>query len=444
MKLGGHWSDNKILCLSAAISLVLHLAFLFVGSRTHYPIFILIYSLLFGLYLIQIKKLHNVQGALLWIFLGIALLFRMIHLGYEPFLSTDIYRYYWDGKVQSLGINPFRYAPDANALVDHRDAYWNFINFKSMPTIYPPFAQGFFYLCYLLKASPLSLRISFVLVEIGLCLLLFRYSKTLCLPTSVMLIYALNPLPIFEFAGSGHLDILGMFWQWIALLALAIGRPWLPQIGLALTFLTKFIGVIIAPLFVRRSASCRRPWLFLGIIGFSYLLYLSAGTKVLGNFFTYLKDWKWNGSIYYLFLYCFGFKASLGRIICLLLWLGVIALIAWRESDVLRGAAVIVISWICFSTTVHPWYVLWLLPFACFIRLPSVIWLTFAVGMTYFGNLGGLSGKDWKESICIVVMEYSVFYFLLVCDLVRMYFLRPPHGKPLISERDGQDLQSIL
>ena len=34
----------------------------------------------------------------------------------EPFLSSDIYRYVWDGRVQAAGINPYAYVPADAAL----------------------------------------------------------------------------------------------------------------------------------------------------------------------------------------------------------------------------------------------------------------------------------------------------------------------------------------
>src|SRR5256885_2445006 len=41
------------------------------------------------------------------IVLGIALAMRLLLVGEEPFLSTDLYRYIWDGRVQAAGINPY-------------------------------------------------------------------------------------------------------------------------------------------------------------------------------------------------------------------------------------------------------------------------------------------------------------------------------------------------
>ena len=47
---------------------------------------------------------------------------RLALLFVEPYLSTDIYRYVWDGRVQAAGINPYRYMPIAPELAHLRDA----------------------------------------------------------------------------------------------------------------------------------------------------------------------------------------------------------------------------------------------------------------------------------------------------------------------------------
>ena len=63
-----------------------------------------------------------------------------------PFLSTDIYRYVWDGKVQGAGINPFRYIPADRHLAFLRDTgiYPHINRRDSAHTIYPPGAQIIF------------------------------------------------------------------------------------------------------------------------------------------------------------------------------------------------------------------------------------------------------------------------------------------------------------
>ena len=64
-----------------------------------------------------------------------------------PPVSTDIYRYVWDGRVQAAGINPYRHIPADEALASPRDeAIYPRINRGDYaPTIYPPTAQIVFY-----------------------------------------------------------------------------------------------------------------------------------------------------------------------------------------------------------------------------------------------------------------------------------------------------------
>lgn len=62
------------------------------------------------------------QRHALLVILGGALAMRLALLLAEPYLSNDIYRYIWDGRVQAAGINPYRYMPAAPELAHLRDA----------------------------------------------------------------------------------------------------------------------------------------------------------------------------------------------------------------------------------------------------------------------------------------------------------------------------------
>src|SRR5689334_637884 len=61
------------------------------------------------------------RGALIVILLA-AVAMRLALVFVEPYLSTDIYRYIWDGRVQAAGINPYRYLPTAPQIAHLRDA----------------------------------------------------------------------------------------------------------------------------------------------------------------------------------------------------------------------------------------------------------------------------------------------------------------------------------
>ena len=54
--------------------------------------------------------------------LGFGLLFRALMLPTPVYLSSDLYRYLWDGRVQLAGGSPYRYAPAAPELARLRDS----------------------------------------------------------------------------------------------------------------------------------------------------------------------------------------------------------------------------------------------------------------------------------------------------------------------------------
>jgi hypothetical protein len=60
------------------------------------------------------------RGTLLLVLL-FAGIFRLSILFAPPYLSDDIYRYVWDGRVQAAGINPYRYVPADEHLQSLRD-----------------------------------------------------------------------------------------------------------------------------------------------------------------------------------------------------------------------------------------------------------------------------------------------------------------------------------
>ena len=75
----------------------------------------------------------------IWIVLAVAVAMRAIALAAPNVLSTDIYRYVWDGRVQLAGINPYRYIPAAPELAFLRDnVVYPYINRADYArTIYP-------------------------------------------------------------------------------------------------------------------------------------------------------------------------------------------------------------------------------------------------------------------------------------------------------------------
>ncbi len=173
-------------------------------------------------------RLEEIPGPrALAIIVGAGLAMRLLALPAPPILSTDIFRYVWDGIVQSAGINPYRYVPADPVLAFLRDAQvYPFINRADYAvTIYPPIAQAFFLLVTRISASPLAIKIALVACEAVTIFALVGLLRLTGQSETRVAAYAWHPLPIWEIAGQGHID--GVM---IALMMLGCGWPW-PSAG---------------------------------------------------------------------------------------------------------------------------------------------------------------------------------------------------------------------
>ena len=266
------------------------------------------------------------RGAV-WAILALAAAMRVPPLLAPPFLSTDVYRYVWDGKVQQAGINPYRFLPSDPHLRFLRDRrIYPFINRKSYaPTIYPPAAELVYRAVAAVDPSVRAMKAAMVGFEAVAVLCLLALLRRAGAPPERILLYAWNPLVVWEFAGSGHVDALAVGFLALALLAAALRRPGLAGFWLAAATLTKFLPAVVAPALWRRQDWRRQDWrrqdwrlplvFALALVVF-YLPFLGVGSRVFGFLAGYARQEgiTSGAGIFYLF--------ALGHLVALPAWVG--------------------------------------------------------------------------------------------------------------------------
>jgi hypothetical protein len=234
----------------------------------------------------------------LTLILATAVLLRLGALTAPVYLSDDIYRYIWDGRVQAAGINPYRYIPTDANLAPLRDAvvFPNINRNNYAPTIYPPAAQMLFLAATRFGETVPAIKLVLVAVEtigIGALLLVLRTTGA---PRQNILFYAWHPLPVWEIAGSGHIDAAMVAFVALALAAAVSGRRARSGAALAAATLVKFFPLVLVPALWRPFTSNRGDWrwlsAFAAVLITAYLPYVGVGWRVLGFLPAYMTEEK--------------------------------------------------------------------------------------------------------------------------------------------------------
>jgi alpha-1,6-mannosyltransferase len=227
------------------------------------------------------------------IILAVAIACRLADLFAEPYLSSDIYRYVWDGIVQHAHVSPYRYVPGDPVLdslrVSHQEIFDNINRRFYAHTIYPPAAQALFYLITWISPTVTFMKTVMVLFEGVTMAALITLLHHLGIRRERTLLYAWCPILIWEIAGSGHLDSAAMAFIALALLARYRRQPILTGVFLAIAILLKLYPLILLPALYRRG-DFRMPATVAAVVTLAYAAYSNAGLLVFGFLGGYVKE----------------------------------------------------------------------------------------------------------------------------------------------------------
>ena len=339
------------------------------------------------------------RGRLVPFILLVALALRLGPLLAPPSLSTDIYRYVWDGRVQGAGINPYRYMPADPALTALRDAaiYPNINRAGYARTIYPPAAQLIFFLVTRISEQVTAMKLAMLVFDAGTILLIFLLLRRANAPPERVLIYAWHPLTVWEIAGNGHIDAALCFLLALALLFRRRGMTLATGIALAFGTLIKFVPVLLIPALYRRW-DWRLPAGFAATIALLYLPFLSVGWRVLGFLPDYVAEERFTGGSGFYLLNLFDYVSGLsdppvfGYAAIVIAVLGAAALYFLLrplpgEYGFAVASLVMLLLLLVLVTPHHGWYFLWLLPILCLVPYWPALLLT-AMSFILYATLG--------------------------------------------------------
>lgn len=358
--------------------------------------------------------------------LAFAVVFRVELVAERPFLSSDIYRYVWDGRVQAAGVNPYRYTPQAEQLHELRDdrIFPNITDEdRTWFSAYPPAAQVVFLAVYELLPSVTGFKLAMSTFDLITVILIMLTLAAAGLDPARAIIFAWHPLVVFETAHSGHVESVYIAFIAVALWAWSRRSRVLTGVGLALATAVKFYPALLLPVFIVTSEhvspgqdspgdergnggrlhmrSLAKLWsgsnlqmlgAFVATIAAVYLPYVGAGGNLFGFLDDYFKGEGFgeSGSRYFLLkllrevipipTLAFVIPAAL-----VLLALAVRQILMTKRDvvDVARGAIALVGAYLLLTTPRYAWYYAWLLPFLCFAPRVGWLYLTSAASLLY-------------------------------------------------------------
>ncbi|MGE5268962.1 MAG: glycosyltransferase 87 family protein [Thiohalocapsa sp.] len=363
------------------------------------------------------------------VILATAVAMRLAVLLAPPFLSTDIYRYVWDGRVIAAGINPYRYIPTDPHLASLRDAaiFPNINRSTYARTIYSPLAEVIFYGVTRVSERLVAMKAAMTAFDLAAMALLLAALMASRQPPARIVVYAWHPLPLWEFAGSGHIDAALVACVALALWARLGGGRLLTGLALAGATLVKLYPALLLPALWRRW-DWRMPAVFAAAVALAYLPFLGVGWRIFGFVPGYVGEegFASGGGFYLLGLVraaapagafpTLAYIAAAGLSLIALAF--AIALSRLADRDPVFAATLLAAAFMLLLSPHYPWYFAWLLVFACLMPSLSLLWLTVASFLLYLVPVGSQLVRD-RHRLLVESVLYLPFVALAGLDLWR-------------------------
>jgi alpha-1,6-mannosyltransferase len=348
----------------------------------------------------------------------LAVAFRAPLVGPRVGADSDMVRYLWDGRVQTLGYSPYAMVPADPAMASaHTDETRHMPSLRAR-TPYPPGAQLFFRLVVSIHDSTRAMKLALVACDLLTMLVLWRWLAFTGRSEWLALAYAWNPLVVFEVAHSGHIDALGALWITASAYWLARRRTALASIAFVLAVATKLLPIVLVPLYWRR-VRLRDALVGTVLLALLYLTFTSAGTLPFGAVPNVVAHIRFNGPLFRTIAGLAG-SPQAAALVAVALGTLVAAWARWRldAADPAAWGWPMAIALAC-APVIYPWYLLYLTPFLFAVAtLPLTAWTLTVLG-TYVVWQIARNGGRWVVPSAVMSIEYAVPSTLAMLMLLR-------------------------
>ncbi|SEN13854.1 glycosyltransferase [Nitrosomonas marina] len=340
---------------------------------------------------------------------------RMLMAGVPE--SDDVYRYLWEGKIVRAGESPYQFVADHAHYAVYRDAYWEKMNHRDKLTAYPPLAELVFAAVSSLAYSPWAFKLVFIIADLCVVALLMLMLRQYALDVRNVLIYALNPLTLYAFAGEAHFDVLMILAILLSVFCAdrrIYAGAWL-CLGIAIQI--KVIAIVLIPLFLWHC-NWRYSWLLLVPLLLPSLYFLGTLHNMLQGLWEFGGMNAFNGPVHSVINVALQGQAVWPVFIVAALFGLVMICIIRMSKNPVKAAYLLISALVLLSPVVHYWYILWVIPFV--VLYPALSWLVLSLTSgLYFVSLYSVQQEaEWH------LPEWAMWWMWLPFLLVLVYELR--------------------
>ena len=406
----------------------------FFSDRNNFWSYFLPYSLAFlGYFLVIYKREESVH--IQKIDIVFAILLRFILVFSIPNLSDDYFRFIWDGQLIKEGISPYSITPEdwiygqGCGKAEFETLFFQ-LNSKGYYSIYPPLLQVLFFLSVLpefkLQGSIILLKLFVFCFETISIFLIPRLLAKFEFPSNRGLWYLLNPLIIIELVGNLHFEAIAISFFLMAILSFYDRKVIQSALWMSFSVATKLLPIIFAPiLFFRLDPSLRKKFIFflaVFLIGFFISIYLDATYfNFFKSFTLYFNRFEFNALFYLLvrevgtLLVGYNPIGLIGPGLSLIAFIGMLWILIKVKEDEKLQMFFFILFYLIFSTTVHPWYLSFLIFLSLFTPFKYPLLWSYSVGLSYYQYQNGV----YQENFFIILLEYGIWIPLLVYEINR-------------------------
>lgn len=363
-----------------------------------------------------------------------ALFFQFIVFFSYPILSTDIFSYIVTSRVATVhDSNIWKISPDHFP----KDPFLQLSDWKTVPGIYG-YANQFFYNV----TSEISKDNLFINVFLNKLLVLIFSILTLYIfyeilkhfyddPNLLSIRFIFwNPLYLLEIIGTGHNDIIMIFFMMLAFYMYLHKRFFIFGTVIALSVQTKIIPLFLLMFIVGKLLMDKKmkeiltlsiPFLIVNSVGF-YMMQLSPLQYIQRLLYNTGINWQSLQAL----LARFGIEAhGLFTILFLLCIVSVFVLQLIKKIDPITSYVTLIIFYLLFIASAYwNWYVLWVLVFLPFVKNKRLVTLgiVFSFNSLFAYSIYWTSLRFNHQHI---VWAYILYMFIFIVPLLAFYFRKP-------------------